>query len=421
MNEKLLQFIWKMQYFNTKSITTVAGELITIIHKGTYNTNQGPDFINAQIKIGNTTLVGNIELHVLATDWDAHKHSTDANYQNIILHVVWQHNYNGVVIHNYPVLELAPYVAKSMLEQYSMLQLKPKYIPCEQQINKVPALQLNNWKERLVLERLERKTNEILLHISANTLDWETILWHKLAANFGTKVNSEAFAAMASTIPIAILAKNKPSQLTIESLLLGQAGMLNDAYTDAYALLLQKEHTYLANKYKLTQSAIPVQYLRMRPYTFPGIRLSQLASLIHQSTKLFRFIIECESYKQLLQLLHVKANDYWHYHYTLHDDAGTYKEKYIGIDMQHNIIINTVIPCVFAYGTFTQNQHLKDKALLWLEQIPTEVNSIVKGFKNLYVSSRTAADSQALIELKNTYCTTKRCMECTVGAYILKS
>jgi hypothetical protein len=420
ITEKLLQFIWKFKYFNTQQLQTVQGETVQIVQVGTHNLNQGPDFLNAKIKIDNTLLVGNIELHVHATDWYKHKHQGDVHYNNIILHVVWEHNIVANKIYEYPVLELKNYVSKVMLEKYETLMDKYSFIPCEKQISTITSLQFNNWKDRLLLERLEQKTDAILVSLEKNKRDWEETFWQKIARNFGIKVNADAFEDMALHTPHIILAKNKLSQVKLESLLLGQAGMLTGKYSDEYVVMLQKEYDFLKSKYKLQQAELKPQYLRMRPYGFPTIRLSQLAALVFQSSKLFSQIMECKTYKEVMLFFKVQANDYWNYHYKLDDDQTSYKEKHLGEDMVHNIIINTIVPVIFAYGIFKNEETYKQRAILFLESIPTEENNITKGFRNIMIKSKTAADSQALIHLKNNYCSAKKCLDCAVGNAILK-
>jgi hypothetical protein len=421
ITEKLLQFIWKFKYFNTKDLKTVQGETVQLLQHGTHNLNQGPDFLNAKIKIGITTLAGNIELHIQSTDWYKHQHQKDKNYNNIILHVVWEHNIAEEIIHQYPVVELKHYVNKILLDKYASLMEQYQFIPCEKQIKNISALQLNNWKERLLLERLEQKTATILQTLENNKGNWEETFWQKIARNFGLKVNADAFEEMAKATPNLILAKNKLSLPKIEALLFGQAKLLEVTFENEYALMLQKEYRYLKTKYNLAPSILPALFLRMRPYSFPTIRLSQLANLTFQSSKLFSKVLECKTYPEIMQMLQVKANDYWHYHYKLDDETSKYQEKYLGEDMQHNIIINTIAPIVFAYGIYKKEENFKEKALLWLEQIPTENNTIIKGFRNIEIKCKTASDSQALIQLKNNYCTKVRCLECAVGASLLKN
>jgi hypothetical protein len=420
ITEKLLQFIWNFQYFNTKELSTLEGEVVVIQQRGSLNTNQGPDFLNAKLKIDATTWAGQIELHVNSSDWYKHKHQTDANYKNIILHVVWQHDVPETKIFNSPVVELRKYVSKIMLEQYDTLMEQYSFIPCEKQINKISALQFNNWKDRLLVERLEQKTQLIFESLTRNKNNWEETFWQKIARNFGIKVNADAFEDMALHTPHLTLAKNKLSPVKLESILLGQSGMLKGKFIDEYVVMLQKEYQFLKAKYNLQEANIKPQFLRMRPFTFPTIRLSQLAALIAQSSKLFSKILECTTYKEVMELFSVQANDYWNYHYKLDDDQTSYKEKHLGEDMIHNIIINTIVPNLFAYGIFKNEESYKQKAILFLESIPAEVNNITKGYKALAIKCKTAYDSQALIQLKNSYCAKVMCLKCAVGNAILK-
>jgi Protein of unknown function (DUF2851) len=420
ITEKLLQFIWNLQYFNTKELVTLEGEAIAIQQRGNLNTNQGPDFLNAKLKIGSTTWAGQIELHVNSSDWYKHKHQTDTNYKNIILHVVWQHDVPETKIFNSPVLELRKYVSKIMLEQYETLMGQYSFIPCEKQMNKISTLQFNNWKDRLLIERLEQKTQLIFDSLAQNKNNWEETFWQKIARNFGIKVNADAFEDMALHTPHLTLAKNKLSQVKLESMLLGQAGMLKGRFIDEYVVMLQKEYHFLKTKYNLQEAVIKPHFLRMRPFTFPTIRLSQLAVLVFKSNKLFSKILECTTYKEVMEFFSVQANDYWNYHYKLDDDQTAYKEKHLGEDMIHNIIINTIVPTLFAYGIFKNEESYKQKAILFLESIPAEVNNITKGYKALAVKCKTAYDSQALIQLKNNYCAKKLCLQCAVGVAILK-
>lgn len=419
ISEKLLQFIWRLQYFNAKDLKTVGGNAIQLLYRGDYNTNQGPDFLNAKIKIDDVVFAGSVELHVTSKDWHLHKHDGDANYANVVLHVVWQHNTPGETLANYPVLALQPYVSGVMLQHYADIMHSGHSIACANSIHLLSALTINNWKDRLLLERLQQKTDAILQLHAKNNGSWEETFWQKLARNFGVKVNGEAFEEMAIHTPTAILAKNKLSQIRIEALLLGQAGLLADNSSDDYALMLQKEYKFLLQKYPIQPSPIKAQFLRMRPFAFPTIRLSQLAALIFSSSKLFSKVLECKNYKDVMQLFNTKANDYWHYHYKLGDEPSVYKEKWLGEEFLQNIVINTIAPTLFAYGLFKNDEQYKQRAVLWLESIPAEVNSITKDFRQIEVKSKTAADSQALIQLKNNYCVAKKCLDCAIGATIL--
>ncbi|MEO6549453.1 MAG: DUF2851 family protein [Ferruginibacter sp.] len=417
MNERLLQYIWQFQYFNRSQLVTSDGESLFIILPGSSNSNQGPDFLDAKIKLGNTTWVGNIELHVLSSDWNQHKHSFDKNYGNIILHVVWQNDLQ--VDMPFPVLELNTLVSKILLAKFEALMNAHSFIACAPIVDKVPPVIWMAWKERLLVERLQKKTIIIIQYLAENNNHWEEVFWWLIARNFGITVNSEAFEKMARSLPVGLLAKHKNQLHQAEALLFGQAGLLDNNFNDEYPKMLQKEYEFYKKKYSLQPIHCPLHFLRMRPSNFPTVRLSQLAMLVHHSTRLFSIVKEAYLLEDVKKLLSVTANDYWHYHYTF-DDASSFKEKSLGMQMINSIIINTIVPVVFAYGQHNGENAYKEKALRWLEQTLAEKNHITNGFTLLGISNKNAFDSQGLIQLKNEYCNVKRCLECAIGNRLLK-
>jgi hypothetical protein len=418
VTESLLQYIWKFQYFNKSTLSTVDGELLQIIHPGNFNNDQGPDFSSAKIKIAETTWAGNIELHIKSSDWKNHKHSNDKNYNNIILHVVWQHDIDlGLP---FPTFELQNRVSKFLLGRYEELMNAASFIACEKMINKVDSLIWNSWKERLLIERLQNKSQVIFQYLFENNNHWEETFWWLLAKNFGIKVNSDAFEKLARSLSINILAKHKNQLQQLEALLFGQAGLLENDFTEKYPTLLKKEYNFLKAKYNLTPIKIPLHFLRMRPSNFPSVRLAQLAVLIQQSLHLFSTIKESSSLQEIKNLLDVTANDYWHYHY-LFDETSAFKKKKLGTQMVNNILINTIIPILFAYGHHHKEHELKDKAVKWLEHLLPEKNTITNGYTQLGMANKNAFDSQAMIQLKNEYCNKRRCLDCAVGNNIIKN
>lgn len=418
MTEKLLQYIWQFQHFNVADLITEEGESLQVITAGTLNTNQGPDFADAKIKIGNTIWAGSIELHINSSDWNNHKHSGDKHYKNVVLHVVWKHDTNLNL--PFSTLVLQDKVSKILLGKYDELMNADSFIPCEKSILQINSLTWQSWKERILIERLENKTQIIFDYLQKNNNHWEETFWWLLAKNFGIKLNSVAFEKMAQSLSINILAKHKDQIHQTEALLFGQAGLLDVNFIDDYPILLQKEYQFLKKKYNLQKMEASMIFLRMRPSNFPTVRLAQLAMLVHKSLHLFSKIKETPDVKSIKKLLQVTANDYWHYHYTF-DETTAFKKKQLGEQMIDNILINTVVPILFAYGHYHSENKFKDKALQWLEDITAEQNSITKGFTALQIENKTAFDSQALIQLKNEYCNKKRCLNCTVGNKLLRN
>jgi hypothetical protein len=283
MTEKLLHYLWQFQYFDKSNLRTEDGEEITIIFPGTINTNQGPDFSDARIKIGNTLLAGSVELHINASDWQNHGHQADKNYNKVILHVVF--NNDDVINNGISVLELQQRIPKLLLEKYADFMKASAFIPCAASIGGVKDLIWYSWKERLVAERLTRKANNVLLILKQTNDHREETFWRLLANNFGIKVNSSAFQSIAENISITILARHKNNLLQLEALLFGTGDLLNDDFTDEYPKQLKNEYSFLKSKYGLISSHYPLHFLRMR-IRLPGLILSKTGAELSRTIQI---------------------------------------------------------------------------------------------------------------------------------------
>jgi hypothetical protein len=427
MKEQLLQFIWRYQYFNPRQLYTEAGDPLQIISPGTINTHQGPDFLDAGIRIGKTSWSGNIELHVKTSDWNKHAHQDDKNYRNVILHVVWE---NDLPMHtdlppeagpagastdrNIPLLVLQHRIPKLLLGKYTAWMNHRSFVACERQLPQVGEKTWSDWKQQLLEERLQRRAGLIQDCLMQNNQHWEETVWWLLARNFGLPVNTASFEAIARSLPLRVLARHRNRVDQLEALLLGQAGLLEKDFIEAYPLSLQKEFRYLRKKYSLPVIHPSVLFLRMRPGNFPGIRLAQLAGLLSLSTSWFALIKEADSPRALKKLMTVTASPYWDDH---HLPSGP---KKLGEQMKDNILINTGTSLLFAYGHLRGERAFQDKALRWLREIPAEKNALVTGWGRQGIYSKNAADTQALLELKTRYCDPKKCLECAVGSFLLR-
>jgi hypothetical protein len=293
-------------------------------------------------------------------------------------------------------------------------------VPCEKILSQVKEIVWASWKQRLLIERLQRKSKTVVEYLGQNNQHWEETFWWMLAKNFGIKVNVETFEAMAKSIPVNILAKHKNQIHQLEALLLGQCGLLENVFSESYPLMLQREYRFLKNKYALKPIHMPVHFLRMRPGNFPTLRIAQLAMLVQQSSHLFSKIKEVQSISDLKKMLAVTANDYWNEHYVF-DEPSASKKKLLGMQMIENIIINTIVPVLFAYGHLRGETATKEKAIKWLDELPLEKNNITVQWAEAGASNKNAFDSQSLIELKTQYCDQRRCLECAIGNSLMKN
>lgn len=419
MKESVLHYIWQQRLFISNDMKTTEGERIEVIDVGKMNTDAGPDFFNAKIKIGDTLWAGNIEIHSQSSDWFKHNHQTDKAYDSVILHIVKQANAevyraDGERI---PQLELA--YSKQIETDYIQLISEQKWIPCADKIKFVPEIFIQSWKNTLLIERMEQKTDAIVAILDANNQHWEEAFYITLARNFGFGTNSQAFEQLAKVTPLSALSKHKNDLFQLEAILFGQSGLLEYSLTDEYLTNLKKEYDFMAAKFEL-KPLIASQWklLRLRPDNFPHVRIAQFAALIHTSSKLFSKIIEKPELNYLNTIFNTKPSEYWQTHYTFANES-TKKSKNLGQLSKNILYINTVIPFLFCYGNQKNNQEIKDKALELLEQIPEERNSIISGWKNLGLIVNTAYDSQALLHLKKNYCDDKKCLRCRIGHKIL--
>lgn len=421
MQEDFLHDIWRYKRFDVSNLKTTKGDLVLIVSLGTYNLNAGPDFFNAQLKIDNQLWAGNVEIHVKSSDWFLHNHETDSNYDNVILHVVWEHDTdvfrkdNSVI----PTLELKHYVSKEALNNYEKLFSKSqKWINCEHEFSTVDDFIVKNWLERLYFERLERKSEDIKQLLTDSKNDWEAVLFKMLTKNFGLKVNGDAFLSMANSIDFSTVRKLQSNQTTLEALLFGQASLLEDDIQEPYYLNLQKEYQFLKHKFNISNQNIPpIHFFRLRPPNFPTIRLSQLASLYHSHQNLFSKIIELQSINEFYGLLSVGASPFWESHFTFGKVSKTSKKTLTKafVDL---VLINTIIPIKFSYALHLGKQIDGDIVKL-VQEIASEKNGIVDNFNALKPVSTSALQSQALIQLKNNYCSKNKCLQCAIGNEIL--
>ncbi len=422
MHEEFLWYIWKFRLFDNKDLQTTSGEEIKILKVGEHNTDSGPDFFNARIKIGSTEWAGNVEVHTHSSDWHKHKHTTDKAYDNIILHVVHEADEtikrkSGEEI---PTLELKDKIPQNIYGKYMQFKSSKDWIPCEKQIAWVDKFTLNNWLDRLLVERLERKSKTILDSLKQNKNNWEETFYQMLARNFGQKINSEPFELLAKSLPVSVLAKHKNSLVQIEALIFGTAGMLEKDFKDDYPNELKKEFKFLKSKFKLKPIDVSLwKFMRLHPPNFPTIRISQFANLIYRSSHLFSKILEASSVKQIVSLLETETSEYWQTHYRF-DKVSPKRKKKLGNDSVNIIIINTIVPFLFIYGKQKGEEKHCDNALLFLEKLEAENNSIISKWKSIGVTVKSSYETQALLQLKNEYCVNKKCLQCSTGNALLK-
>jgi len=422
MSEEFLHYLWKYSLFD-KDLILSSGEIVEILNAGLHNFDAGPDFFNAKIKIENTIWAGNVEIHINSSDWKKHNHHIDKSYDNIILHVVFNNDSeikraNGEII---PTVEISGKFNIKLLEKYQGFMNNKLWIPCQNQIQDANKFVVSKWFERLLIERLEKKTDNIYKTLELYNNNWKQTFYQHLARNFGFNLNAEPFELLSKSLPENYLGKHKDKIFQIEALLFGQAGLLDKNFSDDYPSNLKKEYLFLKHKFSLEPIDKHLwRFMRLRPGNFPTLRIAQFANLYSKSDDLFSIVLETGNYKDIFKIFDATTSPYWESHYVF-DKLSVKKKKILGENAANLLIINTVVPFLFAYGNYKNIQSFKDRALEFLEQIPGEKNSIINRYEKLGMTSNKAYHTQALLELKKNYCNLKKCLQCSIGNELLKN
>ena len=428
--EKLLYYIWNYRLFPLRPLQTTEGEVVEVLDSGILNRNAGPDFHHATIKIGDTLWVGSIEIHQKSSDWFQHGHHEDVHYNNVILHVVQTADKDVITEDGKCLPQLVLTIPEHLKENYKELCKTTDYPRCHKIIPQIDHFTIHSWLNALVYERLEQKAHVILERVKSLQGDWEKAYFITLARNFGFGINGDAFEFWAKNIPLPAVAHHRDNLFQIEAIFMGQAGLLDintipqkyqqEAVNDGYFSKLKGEYEYLAHKFSFTPINASVwKFLRLRPQNFPHVRLAQLSQLYYYQSAGFSQILEQPDIDGLQEVLKTHATAYWQSHYTFGCPSAR-NDKTLTITSRQLIIINTIVPLLYAYGISIGDEQMKERALNLLDSIRAENNYITRQWSELGIKVDRATDTQALIQLKKEYCDRKYCLHCRFGYEFMK-
>ncbi len=423
MTEELLHFIWKYKKLPLRDLLTTKKEQLQIIDLGTHNHYAGPDFFNARLKINGQLWAGNVEIHLKSSDWYAHAHENDANYDNVILHVVWQDDISVFRSDNSEIatLELKQVISPDLLLAYRNLmdRRQKNFINCERLIGQIGGITWAHWLDRLYIERLESKSNLIRQHLQRSNNDWEQVLFSLLLKNFGSKVNAASFMGLADVIDFSVVRKLQQNVFQLESVFFGLIGLLDQkGIHDIYYLALSKEFHFLQRKFGLVTSVVPKpDFFKLRPHNFPTIRLSQLAMLYGKCPNLFSKTIQADTLEAYYNLYSTEASAYWKTHFTF-GKSSKQSTKRLTRSFINLLLINTILPLKYAHSK-TQGQALNVPIVEVMTHIGKEVNQIIAHFEALGMPVRNAMEGQSVLQLYNEYCSKNRCLQCAVAQKLL--
>ncbi len=410
MKEEFIYYLWENRLLS-KDLMTVDGESVDVISVGNRNYDSGPDFLDARIRIGNTLWVGHVEIHVNASDWFRHGHQHDCAYKNVVLHVVYCNDTERLDI---PTVEVKGKFDEDIYERYSGFMRSRRWIPCEKSIAGIQQFTWLSWLERVVVERLEVEVKDVFSSLAMNRYDWEETLYQRVMRYCGLKVNNDAFERLAKILPLRVLRKHIDNAIQVEAMIFGCAGFFEQEFTEAYPVLLQREFKILKSKFNLAVMPRSCwKFMRLRPPNFPTVRLAQIASMVCICDNLLSKLLSVDNLDSMRNLFNVEVNEYWDTHF-LFEKPSKERKKSFGATATDVLIINAVIPMLFSYGIYHDNQELKNRSLSFLNDMAPEDNVIIRRFGKLGIGACNAQQTQALLHMYNNYCRRRKCLSCRV-------
>lgn len=404
---------------------TTDGRRLHVIDPGRLNTDAGPDFFNAKIEIDGRVWAGNVEIHVRASDWRRHRHHLDASYDSVILHVVGENDLQVCRADGRPIPTfILPYTT-DYRARYDALVADPSRLPCMSELANIDTIYVTDWVTALGYERLYAKSDRVGRYLERLGGDWLATAYVALARALGFSTNSDAFERLAFATPLRAMLKHRGDMTSVEGLLFGQAGFLDVEVADdadrAYIEDLRREYEFMCRKYDISApGALGWRMARMRPPNFPHRRIALLASLIGNSFEFGRQFHHIRTEDDARRLLQSDLHGYWVNHYTF-GGASACAPRALSADSLRSLMINAVVPLLYAYGLQCGSDSHCAAAVELLESLAPEHNSVVSIFTDAGIACDNAFSSQALIQLRREYCEPRKCLYCRLGHRILAS
>lgn len=424
--EANLQYVWQKGLFDQTLLKTSCGKTVEILNAGELNRDSGPDFKLAKIRIDDVLHVGHVEIHLKSSDWLRHGHHYDENYSNVILHVVLENDLipSDHWLANLSCLELGN---RLKIPEFRVAKMASTYSPngfhCFHHINgESQELKnvLEDWKWDLIFERMERKAKDFYILLKDCKGDLNRWLYHSFARIIAYPLNQYPMQLLVRTLPFRVFKSYLNDSLSMEALFLGQAGLLDTELQDAYEQDISQRYTFMMHKHKLEPLASKLwKYFRLRPYAFPDRRVALLAAFTARMPFSEDLFVRWSSIKEIDYFLKLSLSEHWIGRYRIGKKADKKLGVHLGEGLKNQLEINMIIPVMIAYGHYTGNKLLGQRAYSLLEAMKSESNHHTRSFDLFDIKFLSALDSQAAIELKKNYCSKFRCLECQLGQRIL--
>lgn len=425
--EQLYHYLWQTKLKGTH-YRDVSGLDIDVLDPGIHNHDSGPDFFNSKIKIDGVEWIGNVEIHVKASDWFRHGHETDSAYDNVILHVVGVSDKRIYRQDGSPLPQIEFTLPENFFRTYATLSEENEGIKCASKLAEVPELNKTDWLESLFVERMQQKAKRVLEIRQQMCFDWEQTCFVLFARGLGFGLNGDPFEMLAKSVPLRILHHHSDNLQQIEAILFGQAGMLDPTMYmfDEYFQQLCREYYFLAKKYGLKPMKQGLwKYSKTRPHNFPHRRLAFLASSALGGFSLFTRLLEHvnndnpTATEKLEEVFDYQVEGFWRDHFSFDTDVGNLPGD-LSKSSKTLLAINVAIPLLYAYASTIGDIELGEKTIALMTELPAENNVITRQWQTLGFTLKDAGRSQALLHLRKEYCDRNKCIYCRFGHLLLR-
>ncbi len=417
--ERLMHYVWQHRLVMQPDMVTTDGERVEVIDPGMLNRDAGPDFFNAKVRIGNRLWCGNVEMHVRASDWHRHGHDSDRAYDSVILHVVAADDCRIELPDGRRLPQMVMRCAHDFNERYRRMVDSPAdRLACFDELAGAPSVYVTDCLTAMAFERLYEKVERMLAMLDRLDGNWPEVVYVTLARALGFGLNSQPFEQLALTVPLRTLLKHRDTPEAIEGLLFGQAGLLppEQAGEDMHLTLLRREYAFMCGKFGLAPPCgMMWRMARTRPQNFPHRRIAALATMVSEGFSVASRVYSVRNLDDARALFHTSLPYYWQRRYNFGEPSGPASTQAFSRSSTDILVINLVVPLLYAYGSRFGNHAMQDTATALLEQLPAERNSITRLFAEAGVECRDAFTSQALIQLRRSYCEPRKCLYCRLG------
>lgn len=440
--EAFVQDLWAGRRFDVRALSTTDGVAVVVLDPGRLNTDAGPDFAGARLRIGDAAWAGDVEVHVTSGSWYEHGHDRDPAYDRTVLHVtlvadVWTGHLRRADGTTLPEVVLHPHLDDSVRRLlHAFYTRHAPDPPCADSWSAVPAHLRASWIAALALERVRAARDDVARAVAAGR-DLGDVLHERLFAGLGYAKNSAPLSALARRLPLALVRQvaATASEWDLEALHLGTAGLLpapgallgaDRATADATMDLRDRYDRLRARLGPPPLEAPGWRFFRLRPANFPPLRVAQAAALVRPGGLLFeqplaRLVAAAratEPVDALRATLRAEPTPFWNEHVRLERRTKPYRPA-LGRTRRDALLVNAVVPVLLCHAEATSDTALEAVALDVLARLPAPNDEVTRRFAALGTRAAHALEGHGLHQLYRTRCTEGRCLACAIGRHLL--